>query len=83
MREYRFIVEMEDGRCYGVSAFNFREAEILVKAWCIKNGLDTNVDITTGEEPNLAPRSYVGIGNKRFELEWQMATKTSLVAVHG
>ena len=79
MRKYRFIIELENGNTYGVYASNWRDAEILLKAFCILNGLACDIDITTGEEPNLAPRSLVANGKERFEQEWEKSTRFSLM----
>jgi hypothetical protein len=80
MRTYRFIVEMQNGKCYGVIASSFTEAQKLVEAWCILMGLKYDLDITTGEVRNIAPRSLVEDGPARFEKEWEACHKITLAA---
>ena len=77
MRKQRFIVEMINGRTYGVYAFNFREAGVLVQAWCILIGMIYDPDFTTGTFGSEATRR---ISNDAFECEWSDCRKISLEA---
>jgi hypothetical protein len=73
MRKYTFIVELENGKTYRVYAFNQREAEILVQAYLILQGLDYRIEVTTGEKEGLATRWTVN-----FDKELASAVPISL-----
>jgi hypothetical protein len=70
---HRFIFKMRDGRSLGVWAKDWKDAETLVKAFCVLKGAPAQIE-------RLIQEADLGKGD--FNAQWEEAKQFSL-RIHG